>query len=235
VIRTRSQAKPTWGSPRIIGALRKLGIDVAKSTVETYWVWLRKPPSSTWKAFLHNHVTDLVSLDFLVGPTVAYQVLLVLVSLAHARRRIVHCNVTEDPTAAWTAQQVGDACPGDEAPRSLLRDRARIDGDAFRQRVRPMGIADVRIAPRSPWPHPNVERVIGSTRRRLLEQVIVLNERHLQRLLQAYLGYDHGYRTHRALAMDTPIPRPVQPPELGRVREVPEVGGLHYHDERIAA
>jgi putative transposase len=98
-----------------------------------------------------------------------------------------------------------------------------------------MGIQEVLIAPRSPWQNPYVERVIGSIRRELLDQVIVLNERHLMRLLQSYVNYYHRYRTHRALDMDTPVPRPVQPPELGRVREVPEVGGLHRHYERIAA
>jgi putative transposase len=234
LIRKMSQANPTWGSPRIVGELRKLGIDVAKSTVEKYRVRRRKLPSPTWKVFLNNHVKDLVSMDFFVVPTVTYQVLLVLVILAHERRRIVHCNVTELPMAAWTAQQVVDAFPWDEAPRYLLHDRDRIYGDAFRQRVRHMSIEEVRIAPRSPWQNPYVERVIGSIRRELLDHVVVLNERHLQRLLQLYLGYYHGYRTHRALDMDTPIPRPIQPPELGRVRKVAEVGGMHHHYERIA-
>jgi putative transposase len=98
-----------------------------------------------------------------------------------------------------------------------------------------MGIEELLIAPRSPWQNPDVERVIGRIRRALLAHVIVLNERHLTRLLQSYFGYYHRYRTHRALDMDTPVTRRVQPPELGRVREVPEVGGLHHHYERIAA
>jgi putative transposase len=235
LIQAMWQANPTWGSPRIVGELRKLGIGVAKSTVEKYRVRPRKPPSPTWKAFLQNHVKDLVSMDFFVVPTATYQVLFVLVILAHERRQIMHYNVTEHPTAAWTAQQVVDAFPWDEAPRYLLRDRDRIYGDAFRQRVRNMGIQEVLIVPRSPWQNPYVERVIGSIRRELLDHVIVLNERHFTRLLQSYLEYYHGYRTHRALDMDTPVPRPVQPPELGRVWEVPEVGGLHHHYERIAA
>lgn len=235
LIRTMWQSHPTWGAPRIVGELQKLGIEVAKSTVETYRVRRRKPPSPTWKAFLHNHVKDLVSMDFFVVPTVTYKVLFVLVILVHERRRIVHCHVTEHPTAAWTAQQVVDAFPWDEAPRYLLRDRDRIYGDVFRQLVRNKGIEEVLIAPRSPWQNPYVERVIGSIRRELLDQVIVLNKRHLTRLLQPYLGYYHRYRTYRALDMDTPVARCVQPPELGRVREVPEVGGLHHHYERIAA
>jgi putative transposase len=143
--------------PRIVGELRKLGIDVAKSTVETYGVRRRKPPSPTWKAFLQNHVKDLASMDFFVVPTVTHKVLFVLVILVHERRRIVHCHVTEHPTAAWTAQQVVEAFPWDEAPRYLLRDRDRIYGHVFRQRVWHMGIEEVLIAPRSPWQNPYVE------------------------------------------------------------------------------
>jgi hypothetical protein len=106
-----SEANVGWGSPRIVGELHKLGIDVAKSTVEKYRVRSRKPPSPTWKAFLNNHVRDLVSIDFFVVPTVRYKVLFVLVILTHHRRRIVHFNVTEHPTARWTGQQIIEAFP----------------------------------------------------------------------------------------------------------------------------
>ena len=99
---------------------------------------------------MKNHVRDLVSLDFFVVPTVTHRVLFVLLILAHERRRVVHFNVTEHPTAAWTAQQVIEAFPWDEAPRYLLRDRDRVYGASFRQRVRHMGIEEVLIAPRSP-------------------------------------------------------------------------------------
>jgi putative transposase len=141
------QANPTWGSPRIVGELHKLGIDVAKSTVEKYRVRRCKPPSPTWKTFLNNHVKDLVTLDFFVVPTVTCKVLFVIVILAHHRRRVVHFNVTEHPTAEWTTQQVVDAFPWDEAPRYLLRDRDRIYSALFRQRVRHMAIEEVLIAP----------------------------------------------------------------------------------------
>jgi putative transposase len=132
LIRQMSQANPLWGSPRMVGELRKLGIEVAKSTVEKYCARPKKPPSPTWKAFLHNHVKDLVSVDLFIVPTVTFGVLFVLVILAHERRRIVHVNVTEHPTAAWTAQQMIEAFPWDEAPRYLLRDRDSIYGDSFR-------------------------------------------------------------------------------------------------------
>jgi putative transposase len=231
LIRAMWWANPTWGSPRIVGELRKLGIKVAKSTVEKYRVRPRKPPSPTWKIFLNNHVKDLVSLDFFVVPTVTCKVLFVLVILAYHRRRVVHFSVTEHPTAEWTAQQVVDAFPWDAAPRYLLHDRDRVYGAHFRQRMQHIGIDEVRIAPRSPWQDPYVERLIGSIRREVLAQVIVLNEPHLTRLLTAYVSYYHRFRTHLSLAMDCPFSRPVSPPARGRVMAVPEVGGLHHHDE----
>jgi transposase InsO family protein len=105
----------------------------------------------------------------------------------------------------------------------------------LRQRVEHMGIEEVVIAPRSPWQNPYVERLIGSIRRECLDHVIVLHERQLRWLLTSYASYYHAWRTHSALDTDAPVPRPVQPPELGPVQQVPEVGGLHHHYERRAA
>jgi putative transposase len=235
LIRTMWQANPTWGAPRIVGELRKLGINVAKSTVEKYRVRPKRPSSPTWKTFLKNHMQDLVTLDFFVLPTATYQVLFVLLILAHHRRRVVHFNVTEHPTAQWTAQQVVEAFPWDTAPRYLLRDRDRIYSVSFRQRLWNMGMEEVVIAPRSPWQNPYVERLIGSVRRECLDHMIVLSEHHLTRILTSYFTYYHTWRTHLALAMDSPERRPIQPPERGRVIAVPEVGGLHHHYERQAA
>jgi len=235
LIRTMWQANPTWGAPRIVGEVRMLGIDVAKSTVEKYRVRPPRPSSPTWKTFLKTHVQDLVALDFFVVPTVTHKVLFVLVILAHERRRVVHVHVTEHPTAAWTAQQVVEAFPWHEAPRYLLRDRDHIYGASFRQRVQHMEIEEVVIAPRSPWQNPYVERLIRSIRRECLDHVIILHERHLRQLLTEYFRYYHYWRTHRALAMDCPMPRLVQRPEVGLIREVPDVGGLHHHYERQAA
>jgi putative transposase len=133
LIKHISWATPPWGAPRIVGELHKLGIDVAILTVEKYRGQPRRPSSPTWKTFLTNHVKDLVSLDFLVVPTVTYNVLFVLVILAHDRRQVVHFNVTEHPTAQWTAQQRVEAFPWNETPQYLLRDRDRIYGTSFRR------------------------------------------------------------------------------------------------------
>lgn len=93
LIRKMSAANVCWGSPRIVGELRKLGIDVAKSTVEKYRVRPKKPASPTWKAFLNNHAKDMVSIDFFVVPTVRFKILYVLVILGHHRRQVAHFNV----------------------------------------------------------------------------------------------------------------------------------------------
>jgi transposase InsO family protein len=235
LIRDMWRSNPTWGAPRIVGELQKLGIDVAKSTVEKYRPRLRKPSSPTWKAFLNNHAKDLVSCDFFTVPTVTCKVLFVFVILAHERRRIVHFNVMEHPTTQWTTQQIVEAFPWEETPRYLLRDRDSIYGGAFQQRMRNMGIEEVTIAPRSPWQNPYAERLIGSIRRECLNDVIVLHEQHLTRVLHSYVAYYHPWRTHRSLEMDTPLTRRVQGPELGSVHKVAEVGGMHHHYERRAA
>ncbi len=151
LIRKLSKANPLWSSPRIVGELRKLGIEVAKSTVEKYRVRPRKPSSLTWKAFLNNPIDELVAIDFFVVPILDFRVLFVLVILAHDRRRVVHFNVTEHPTEQWTAQQIVEAFPWHEAPRYLLRDRDSIYGVQFRRRVDGLGIEEVMTAPRSPW------------------------------------------------------------------------------------
>jgi putative transposase len=234
LIRKISGVNPGWGSPRIGGELHKLGIEVAKSTVDKYRVRFRKPPSSTWKAFLGYHAKDLVAIDFFTVPTATFKVLFVLVVLSHVRRRVVYFNVTEHPTAQWTAQQIIEAFPWDKAPQYLLRDRDSIYGVHFQRRLQSLGIVQVITAPRSPWQNPYVERLIGSIRRDCLNHVVVLNDRHLKRILASYFDYYHRWRTHLSLMMDSPDSRSVQPPLRGRVVQFPEVGGLHHHYERRA-
>ena len=90
-----------------------------------------------------------MSVDFFTVPTATFRIFFVFIVLAHHRRRVIHFNVTEHPTAAWTAQQIVGAFPWDTAPRYLLRDRDRIYGDYFTRRVDGMSIDEVRIAPRS--------------------------------------------------------------------------------------
>ena len=223
LIRKRADSNPLWGSPRLHGELLKLGIDISERTVAGLMPKRKKPPSQTWQAFLDNHLRDLVSIDFLVAPTVTFRVLFVLIVLAHHRRRVVHFNVTEHLTALWTAGQMIQAFPDGTEPRYLLRDRDGVYGEEFRKRVRAIGIDEVVAAPSSPWQNPFAERLLGSVRRDCLDYVIVLGEAHLRRTLTRYFRYYHKYRTHLSLEKDAPV------------IELSEVGGLRHRHERRAA
>jgi putative transposase len=235
LVRKMVAANPLWGAPRIHGELLKLGIDVAERTVSRLMPKRRPEPSQTWRTFLANHVLDLVSIDFFTVPTARLRVLFVLVVLAHHRRRVVHFNVIEHPTAAWTAQQIVDAFPDDSAPAYLLRDRDRVYGQPFRHRLKGMRIEEVLTAPQSPWQNPFAERLIGSIRRECLNHVLVLGERHLRRILTRYFVYYHRTRTHLALDKDAPDLRPIELPMAGKIVQLPEVGGLHHRYVRHAA
>ena len=234
LIRTMSDANPRWGAPRIHGELLKLGIDVSQATVAKYRVRHRQPPSQTWRTFLANHRAQIVAADFLIVPTVTGRLLFVLVMLAHERRRIVHVAVTAHPTAAWTAQQLREAFPWDEAPRYVLHDRDHaFDGRA--DTATAMGLDDLLTAPRSPWQNAYVERFIGSVRRECLDHVIVFSASGLQRLMQLYCDYYERSRTHLSLDKDPPIPRPIALAHAGRIVAISQVGGLHHRYERHAA
>jgi len=147
---------------------------------------------------------------------------------------IVHFSVTTNPYSDWTAQRIINAFPYEEAPRFLIRDRDGIYGDAFSKRVESMGIEEVPTAPRSPWQNPYCERVIGSIRRECLDHVIVLNERHLCRILSEYFDYYHNSRPHLSLDRNSPTPRAVELPSQGQVISTAQVGGLHHRYSRAA-
>jgi putative transposase len=215
--------------------LLKLGIDLSQSTVSKYMVRHRKPPSQTWRTFLENHVKQLISVDFFVVPTIDFKLLFVFLVLAHERRRLIHFNVTQHPTAEWTATQIAQAFPWDTAPPYLLRDRDAVYGDAFRIQIASMQITEVLTPHQAPWQSPYIERLIGSVRRECLDHIIVINASSLRQTLKSFFEYYHDSRCHLGLNKDSPETREVQPPDKGIVVEIPKVGGLHHRYERRAA
>src|SRR3989449_4631128 len=235
LIRQMSRANPLWGAPRIHGELLKLGLPVSQATVSKYMVRHRRSPSQVWRAFLKNHAHDLIALDFFTVPTATFRVLFVLVVLSHDRRRLVHFNVTEHPTAEWTARQLLEACGLEESPRYLIRDRDKVYGERFSRQARMLDIREAVIPPPSPWQNAYAERVIGSIRRECLDHVVVIGERHLRQILSKYVEYYNGTRTHLSLAKDAPEPRSVQLASQGSVVKLPRVGGLHHEYRRRAA
>ncbi len=234
LIRQMSRENATWGPPRIQSELALLGYTVDQSTVAKYMCRHRKPPSQNWRTFLENHVPDIAAIDFFVVPTARFRLLFCFIVLRHEQRRVVHFNVTAHPNARWTAQQVVEAFPYDEAPRFMIRDRDGIYGVDFRERVKHMGVEEVVTAPQSPWQNPFAERVIGSIRRDCLDHVIVFSEAHLMRILARYFAYYHEARTHLSLDRNAPVPRRIEHPSEGKVIAIPQVGGLHHRYTRAA-
>jgi putative transposase len=229
-----ARENPTWGRARIRAELRLLGYDVAEATVAKYMRRPRRPPSPSWRTFLSAHLHETAGIYFFVVPTLTFRLLFVFVVLRHERRELVHLAVTNHPTAEWTARQLIHAFPEETAPRYLIRDRNGIYGDAFTRTVATLGPREVLIAPRAPWQNPFVERVIGSIRRECLDHFLVLSERHLRRLLRAYLAYYNTVRPHQALDQNSPHPRSVESRSRGRILAISHVGALHHRYQRVA-
>ena len=169
-------------------------------------------------------------MDFFTVPTLTFGVLYCFFVIGHDRRRILRCNVTRHPSALWIVQQLREAWPYASAHRFLLFDHDSKFGKEVTSSAKAMGSEPVRTAFRSPWQNGVAERWVGSCRRDLLDHVIIMNEKHLKRLLSEYVRYYHEDRTHLGLAKDTPESRPVT--SLTALRNpiyfFPRLCGLHH-------
>jgi putative transposase len=228
---------PTWGAPRIHGELQMLGFDVSERTVSR---WVQRAPrnpeqNARWKAFLRNHREIIAAMDFFTVHTVTFGILYSFFVIAHDRRRILHFNVTRNPTSHWVMQQLREAFPFEVAPKYLILDRDAKFGPDVAAIVKAMGISPKRTSYRSPWQNGVAERWVESCRRDLLDHVIVLNERHLKRLLSEYVRYYHEDRTHLGLCKQTPSCRPRAEAAMNpRVISQARLGGLHHRYDRAA-
>ena len=223
---------PTWGAPRIHGELLKLGFEISERTVSR-WVKraTRSPdPVRCWLVFLRNHRGAITAMDFFTVPTLTFGVLYCFFVIGHDRRKILHCNVTRQPTALWIVQQLREAWGFEQPHRFLIFDRDAKFSAAVISTVKQNGTEPVRTAFRSPWQNGVAERWVGSVRRDLLDHVIILNERHLRRLLRDYVRYYHEDRTHLGLGKDTPCGRVTAStvPSASKIISLPRLGGLHH-------
>ena len=190
---------------------------------------LRRPPSQSWRTFLANHRPQLRAEDFFTVQTLTFKTLYVFFFITHARRRIVHFNVTAYLTAPWVWRQMLEATPWGQQPRYLIRDRDRSYDSAFIGKARAIEIKTVLTAVRPPQANAIAERVVGTLRRECLDHVIAVNERHLRRVLGEYVQHQNAMRPHRSLALDSPEGRkPVQRMPSQRVDSKPVLGGLHH-------
>jgi transposase InsO family protein len=214
--------------------LLKLGIEISEITVSRYMP-KRPPPAGSrqrWATFLRNHLHETLAVDFAVVPTATFGILYVFFALSLERRQVLHFNVTQHPTAEWTAQQIVEACPFDLPGRFLIRDNDKIYGTIFRDRIDGLGLKQIRTAFRSPWQNGFAERWISSLRKDCLHHVIAINERQLRRVIRLYVDYYNADRTHLGLDKDTPQERSVELRETGEVVAISRVGGLHHRYSR---
>ncbi|MBI5486016.1 MAG: DDE-type integrase/transposase/recombinase [Deltaproteobacteria bacterium] len=209
-----------------------LGFDVSERTVSRYLRRFRRRPRARQNGltFLRNHSDAVAAFDFFVVFSAAFKPLCVWFVIEHARRRILHVNVTEHPTSAGVIQNLREAFPFESAPKHLIFDRDSIFSAQVADAVKTMGTKPVRTAFANPWQNGTAERWISSARRDLLDRVVIVDERHLLRLLREYVRYHHDDRTHLGLAKDTPAGRTVEPRPSPTVKVValPRLGGLHH-------
>jgi putative transposase len=224
---------PTWGAPGIHGELLKLDFDVSEPTVSR---WVRRAPrppgpARHWLTFLRNHREAIAAMDLFTVPTLTFGILYCFFIIGHDRRRILHHNVTRNPNALWVALQVHETWDyGQQPQRFLIFDRDSKFSSEVLSTVKAIGCRPVRTALCSPWQNGVAERWVGSVRQDLLDHVIILNHRHLKRLLNEYVRYYHEDRTHLGLEKDTPGGRVTASSSSSghKIISLPRLGGLNH-------
>lgn len=228
-----------WGAEHIRGELLKLGIRVAKSTIQKYIRHAHPPRRSgqRWATFLRNHAHAVWACDFLPVADLLFRPLYAFFVIELASRRIVHVGVTRHPTDTWVAQQLREATPFGLRPRYLLHDNDRKYGPAFARVAAASGIEELHTAYRAPKQNAMCERFLGSVRRECLDHVLVLGEDHPRRMLREYAAYCNGDRPQQGLRQrvpDAPTGETPRSGQGGRVQAVPILGGLHHAYQRAA-
>jgi transposase InsO family protein len=231
VLIRRLASENGWRARKIQAELEKLGFNVSLATVSRYLPTRESDDGQQqrWMTFLRNHKHGIAAMDFFVVPTVRFRLLYVWFVIDHGRRRIIHFNVTTNPTAQWVIQQLREAFPGESAPGYLIYDNDSIFSDGVTEAIERFQVRPRQTAYRSPWQNGTAERWVGSARRELLDHVIVFDEQHLRRLLLDYVVYYNNERVHTRLG-DSPTGRPTEnrPSPDAQVVALPRVGGLHH-------
>ncbi len=227
------------GAERIRGELLKLGIHVAKSTIQTYIRQVRPPrrAGQTWATFQRNHAPERWARDFLPVTDLGFRSLHAFFDIALGSRRVVHVGVTRHPTDAWVAQPLREATGFGQRPTYLIRDNDGKYGPAFARVATTTGVVELRTAYRAPRQNATCERFLGSVRRECLDHALVLGEAHLRRILSEYVRYFNRERPHQGLAQRVPArseATSVRAEERGSVRSTPVLGGLHHAYARAA-
>jgi putative transposase len=243
LIRRIANENPSWGEERIANELLlKIGIRVSPRTVSKYLP--RRPRGRPrgdlrWSTFLRLHAQGIIACDFFVAVTATFRLLYVLVVIEHRSRRLIHCNVTAHPSAAWTLQQLREAVGYEDRYKFLIHDRDSIFASQLDESIQALGIRVVKSAPSVPKMNAICERAIGTIRRECLDWLIPLSESHLRFILKSWIGHHNCGRPHVALGPGVPdppvnaevVPEPSSQHRRGEsyaVRPESVMGGLHH-------
>ena len=241
LIRRMARENPLWGQERIANELWvKLGLQVSPRTVRKY----RNQPAGRprgdqcWSTFLKNHAQAIVACDLFISVTSTFRFLYVLVVMEHHSRRLIHCNVTAHPTAAWTRQQLREVLGLDIRYRYLIHDRDSIFSAELDASIGSFGLRVVKTPPRCPMANAICERLIGTIRRECLDWLIPLSEAHLRRALRLWVEHYNRGRPHMARGPGVPDPPAAALrstaksrhfiDDFGSVRSKAVLGGLHH-------
>lgn len=212
LIREMARENPIWGEERIANELLvKLGIRVSPRTVRKYMVPTRPRKGTSdqrWATFLRNHARAIIACDFFVSVTVKFRVLYVFVAMEIGSRRVLHCNVTEHPTAEWTTQQFREVLADVHPYRFLIRDRDSIFSSLLDRTLENFGVQVLKTPVHAPTANAYCERLIGTIRRECLDYLIPMNQKHLQRTLKEFIRFYNRGRPHASLGPG--IPEPIQ-------------------------
>ncbi len=227
----------TWGAERIRGELLKLGIRIAKRTIQRHMRKSRPPElprGQTWRTFLRNHT--VWACDFLQTYDVWFRPIFAFFVININSKRVVHVGVTRSPTAEWTAQLLRNITPFGEGPQFVIRDNDNKFGAEFDCVAKGAGMKVLRTAIQAPLMNSICERFLGSVRRECLDHVIILGQRHMKHVLEQYgLDYFNASRPHQGIAQQIPVPSPHEIYRKGtKIISIPVLGGLH-HDYQMAA
>ncbi|CAA9363204.1 MAG: Mobile element protein, partial [uncultured Chloroflexia bacterium] len=228
-----------WGAERIRGELLKVGIKVAKRTVQRYMRQARPPRShgQTWATFLQNHATNIWACDFLQVHDLFFRPLFALFITDLSSHRVVHIGVTRSPTDEWVAQQLREAMRFGEAPKYLIRDNDAKYGSHFDAVAVGTGVEVLRTPVKAPRANAICERLLGSVRRECLDHILIVSEAHLCRVLKEYRTYFNGSRPHQGIEQG--VPEAGETSErlasgVGKIVAFPILGGLHHEYRRAA-
>jgi hypothetical protein len=171
----------------------------------------KRPPGTPrgdqrWSTFLKNHAKVILACDFFVAVTVTFRLLYVFVVIEHGMRRLLHVNVTTNPSANWTLQQLRDVVGDAETHSYIIHARDSIFSKALDDSMKALGLKVLRTPLASPRANSICERVIGTIRRECLDWMIPMSEKHLRAILAEWVTHYNGARVHKALGPGVPDP-----------------------------